>query len=1474
MDKKLKITIEVDSKTKELKVLEGDFNKLSNSIQDVGINLKQFGNISDTIVKGLLKYDIAKNAFLKIASAIKETIQAGIKYNASIEQMRIGIASLLSVQQKAIDKNFQFSTALTQSQKVMQMLKKANLETSATLPELTAGFQAALAPALQARMNIKQTVEYTKLMTQAAGAMGVPMHQLAQELKSVVSGTIDLNSVVATNLGITNEQIRLHKKQGDLFEFLKNRLSAFAMAGEEVQNSFSGSISNLEDTWSELTGEITKPIFEHLKEDIKEITKDFKSATSSIHDFMLKFRELKNINEIDDIKKKIKAWKDELEELSERAKKQPFLAATFYAEMNTIQQKILKAQEKLNQLIAKENEAIKINTKLKQENIDIKLYEEFNKTFTTFENGYEKLVAKYEEYLAKYKDIAGSKIVIDKWYEKELEKLNQKEIEEFRKKEEEKLNIQLKTIDERLSAEIAYLEAIGDKESVFWIKEGEKIRKLVEAGLSDKKALKVIEADYKKFLEKNTKITKKTISKNVEYIETVFDKATKNIYKSFEDNFFDAITGKFRSFKDFMKNLFDDVLWGIINPFAKQMSQSLATSTMNLLGLQTPAQTAQLQAFAQTLPTQLIQAGWKTITKDGKTFYVSGSGEKVSVENGQIQAYTDGGELTSLVNLAALPSSIKTGYSLITNPSNFFVATTGAIGGGIYGIGNTLYTSGFTNAGMGFIGAGNWLTGAGTSGLTTAGKLGYYGTGALVGGVGGYLLGSLGDKLFGADTYAPIGGAAGGALGATLASSFSVAGPVGAAIGAVLGSVIGGLFGKKKITSTGIYLSDVVNFDNLGNIYNYQDWEKKGWFHKSSGTKITGIVSDTVKNYLKYLFYSFDTILKDVFKHEIPTALAPGKIWSKDNALERTFAQIFVERVLSQYQGGFTKAQRDAIVKVWEDYAKGINKTVTEAIIETFQKYLKFKQDFSVWLAKFEGDTLKSLELKAKYAQQSIENLKKYLGITEVTLDNYLNLMQSAINNSPTPDTIQAWEQLGNALQQAAEAQKAYTDAIENEIRANIDKYKQALDLIEPKTISNTKELLKAIANATPKTVSFILNAINNLKNQEIKAAQENYNLKIKQLNNEKSVLQNLGRYLDQLRRGADRLRATALRGTIYTRAKYLEFLNRVDYKLGAGKDVSNDIESLVDYASAYQEYLKATSSTEQEYLFEVNKMANTLDDMAGRYDIKTQTDKIENAIIDTGIELNEKLAEVDKTYQQYTNLLKLTIEKQYQDYVTKTLNEYEQYLGSDSPIIQELKAIKKALTKDITKTKSEINTSGVASSTSISSSTSTSSGEITQIAKNNLDIIGGATLADLYARGEISTDKFVKTVFERGLNREPDTEGLNWWTNTLKSGNIDPYKAANAILTEAKKHGETVHPFADGGIVTKPTLGVIGEAGYSEAVIPLKNPNDPLFMNELKEEIKTLRSEVARLRAVNEKYQSEIAKNTRPIKNDSRWTA
>jgi hypothetical protein len=96
----------------------------------------------------------------------------------------------------------------------------------------------------------------------------------------------------------------------------------------------------------------------------------------------------------------------------------------------------------------------------------------------------------------------------------------------------------------------------------------------------------------------------------------------------------------------------------------------------------------------------------------------------------------------------------------------------------------------------------------------------------------------------------------------------------------------------------------------------------------------------------------------------------------------------------------------------------------------------------------------------------------------------------------------------------------------------------------------------------------------------------------------------------------------------------------------------------------------------------------------------------------------------------------------------------------------------------------------------------------------------------------ELSDTSFITSVYELGLGREPDAAGLAYWENELSSGALSEYQIIEVMKNSAIANGEVYTPFAKGGIVTSPTVGLIGEAGYSEAVIPLKNPNDPLNQN------------------------------------------
>ncbi|WP_281950279.1 hypothetical protein [Nitrosophilus kaiyonis] len=979
MEKKLRIIIEADAKTGQVSVVKKELDNLHTSVLSAD---KAFLSL----YKSLKNFALAGSSLYVLNKTIGDLVRKGIEYNKSIETMKIGIASLISVNSKAAEGANKFKLAMRESSKIMSMLKKANLETSATLEQLTQAFQAALAPSLKAGMNIKQTVEYTKLMTQAAGAMGVPMNQLAQELKSVVSGTIDLNSVVATNLGITNEQIKQAKEQGRLYEFLRDKLKDFAEAGNEVSNSWEGMMSNMEDSWSNLAGEITKPIFENLKDDIKDIIKSFNNATESIHNFMLKFRELKNINEIDDIRKKIKAWQQELKSLAERAKNQSFLAPTFYAEMNQIQQKILKAQERINELKAIEKEKIEINTKEEKNNL---------KTAKLKITVYDELIEKWKKLNKSVLENESVKKAKNMWNE------NNHEI-------------------------VMTFKSIGD--------------------------------------------TAKSSAKSV---ASAWSQASVSMANSMQQNFFDFMTGRFHSFKDFMKNLLNDMLSNIITPFAKSLSNLFSSGvTGGIVNMRTIAgglSFASGSAMLEWLGRANVQGNHAILP----------NGQYVSMDTfSQIANLASGGNLSGAINLLSYGRTAYNAFtgglqSLIYAPA-MGVAQIGTYMQGIPLVGGTLSQGAY-----------------GLSTLLAGGNPAIYGTAGMAGatlgaGLLGYLGGTALDKLFGKETKAGIGGGIGAAIGTLIAPG------IGSVVGGLLGSVIGGIFGGKtrvKWRKSGVDIGQstkdyasgrywaVTHYHKSGGWFSHgkswDEWRYKGFGRREIdaikrviGTfdsllwmmgdfdkelKVRGgrfssieqfLSKNVVKSFLKEVMGLEDltkTITYTYYK-KIPNFLiAFGK---KIDNLAPKLNNNFIKGLFGSFYSTAVTATKtvltedgkklNEVYRVWADYAKSIHKKIYEAFADVVNDYIKSKRSFATWFQEFKGNTLEALKLQAKFAQEDLKLIQRTIGkeAANVTIDNYLEAYEKAVKENFTPQVIQQWKALGEALMKVSEAEKKYKEAL------------------------------------------------------------------------------------------------------------------------------------------------------------------------------------------------------------------------------------------------------------------------------------------------------------------------------------------------------------------------------------------------------------------------------------------------------------
>jgi multidrug efflux pump subunit AcrA (membrane-fusion protein) len=224
-----------------------------------------------------------------VQGAFRGLVEAGIDFNKELETAQTGIAGLLTAVTDVVGENGNlvdgpeaFNIALGVSKKQVEELRKATLRTTASFEELSNTFQVALAPGLKAGFNIDQIRELAIAVSQAAGAIGVPTNQLSEEIRALLTGTIQARTTrIATALGIRPDDIRRAKNDvNGLFGFLDARFKAFELAGERAAGTFSGSFRRARAAISLTAGEAIKPFFEEIRTTLLDVFDLFTDRTA------------------------------------------------------------------------------------------------------------------------------------------------------------------------------------------------------------------------------------------------------------------------------------------------------------------------------------------------------------------------------------------------------------------------------------------------------------------------------------------------------------------------------------------------------------------------------------------------------------------------------------------------------------------------------------------------------------------------------------------------------------------------------------------------------------------------------------------------------------------------------------------------------------------------------------------------------------------------------------------------------------------------------------------------------------------------------------------------------------------------------------------------------------------------------------------------------------------------------------------
>lgn len=258
-----------------LKVVPREAQSVGSALSDTGKNAQNAaGNI-----KSLAKQLLGLVGAYKAVDSAMNFAKRGVETNASWEQSKIGIASVIASVNQLEDAQGNllkgpeaYQAALGLAEQAMNRIKIMGLETTATTDDLVAGFQQLIGPAAAAGLSMEQTLQFTTSMVQSLGAIGIPFNQLSAEARSLLDGTIvPTQDRLATTLGITGDMVRNWKEQGVLAEKLLEKMSAFAAAGDDVSRTWSGVKSNLQDAVDMVASVTSKGMYADLKESLLTI---------------------------------------------------------------------------------------------------------------------------------------------------------------------------------------------------------------------------------------------------------------------------------------------------------------------------------------------------------------------------------------------------------------------------------------------------------------------------------------------------------------------------------------------------------------------------------------------------------------------------------------------------------------------------------------------------------------------------------------------------------------------------------------------------------------------------------------------------------------------------------------------------------------------------------------------------------------------------------------------------------------------------------------------------------------------------------------------------------------------------------------------------------------------------------------------------------------------------------------------------
>jgi len=268
VNKDLKITLKVDAKTGEVTAVRNSFDKLDRAITRTRTS-------SNALHMTLLKYASIGTAIYGIKRAFDFVTESGLEYNKAMDASRAKLTAMISaakdyktVSGEQVDEMQRQKLIAAEVNDMMQILGQTNAQTAMGMSELVDIY--ALAKPGMDRYNwaVKDQIEIVKLASNTASNFGMTAEELQSGIDDLAAGTWEVSSgfgKMMKAIGVSKEE---YAAAADKVAYLKEKMKETGAA----QDTWAVAVSNFEVAWDQMTGKITQPVFNGIKEAIKEIT--------------------------------------------------------------------------------------------------------------------------------------------------------------------------------------------------------------------------------------------------------------------------------------------------------------------------------------------------------------------------------------------------------------------------------------------------------------------------------------------------------------------------------------------------------------------------------------------------------------------------------------------------------------------------------------------------------------------------------------------------------------------------------------------------------------------------------------------------------------------------------------------------------------------------------------------------------------------------------------------------------------------------------------------------------------------------------------------------------------------------------------------------------------------------------------------------------------------------------------------------